>query len=610
MEDILNNKHKYLLVFIFFLIFWFLILIFSGVLFSGFHFQDDHEIISMQEQLSSSDSNFFSVFKHWFKIDFAKRFRPFSYISRVLEVSIFGTNFLLQSIYNGIIAVFTSFFLFIFARLIKFSILESILFVLLTKVGIHSEIWWRLGMNENEGMFVLSIALIFMALSIYATKKNILYKMLFIFFVILSSLSKESFILLIPALLFWKVWLTYNKNKMSLIQSIKKNLPCIIILFFVFAIELFIILYYIDTVFDYAGVERRIEFYRYLDTMMVLSKYGYQKIIFTSFLLAVLLFFTNRDKLSNLRLSAFIKNFIPPAVLFLLIVTPQVVLYAKSGINGRYLLPSVIGYSYLLIYTYRYINNNLVYGIKDFSIKSNKIISKFVIPVVFVFLFVFTEIILRVGYLLLFFVFVGLIYFIIYKWRMFKLRKGALIDSKSVKEEKDNKKIMPLLQSIKQSINKYSLKIILLLIIFIIILNTGKIFNLASDFSSKDRNTNNLLQSIARSTEEEDVILITANPTGGLQYEPVHSIRIYLSLMLSRENLYVYPVSLGNEDVSEYFDMFGASRMKNIENKDIISCVVLFPGIEETFLCKSKSWFKKSLFEKCIFDNYVVYYKK
>jgi len=202
-------------VFVFFLLFWFAILILCGTLFSGYHFMDDHGILTESKEVANS--NFQKEVKIFKKnlLDPKMRFRPFYWVHRRLMLAVMGTDFTAMSIYIGFLAVFTSFFLFLFMKKIGFSVVESILFVGLTLLGEQAAIWWRLGNNETLGMLMLSIALLFMALSVntWQKRKKILYELLFGLFVILASWSKESFILIIPALVFWKIWLTRQKKQ-------------------------------------------------------------------------------------------------------------------------------------------------------------------------------------------------------------------------------------------------------------------------------------------------------------------------------------------------------------------------------------------------------------
>ena len=107
-------KSKLILVFFAFLIFWFLFLILSGSLFSGYQLVDDHEILTIHNQLVSSSNNVLLVSKNIITSDLEAtgRFRPFYYIHRILETRFFGTNFLLWHVYTGLLTVLTSFFFF------------------------------------------------------------------------------------------------------------------------------------------------------------------------------------------------------------------------------------------------------------------------------------------------------------------------------------------------------------------------------------------------------------------------------------------------------------------------------------------------------------------
>ena len=164
---LLLKKYTYSFVFIFFFLFWFSILVGSGSLFSGYHAADDQEIFEIHNDLLSSNNDIVKVTKKWITNDISTRFKPLFYPYRVLKTWFFGTNFTLWLTYKGLLAVITSFCLFLFVHKIGFSLLESILFPLLSLLGAQAVVWWSSGINESLSMFLLSLSLVFMAFSIY-----------------------------------------------------------------------------------------------------------------------------------------------------------------------------------------------------------------------------------------------------------------------------------------------------------------------------------------------------------------------------------------------------------------------------------------------------------
>ncbi|UCH93853.1 MAG: hypothetical protein JSV88_26795 [Candidatus Aminicenantes bacterium] len=357
---------------------WFGILILTGTLFSGYHFMDDHGIL--KESKDVANSNLQKEVKIFQKNLLAPsmRFRPFYWVHRRLMLAVLGTNFLALSIYIGCLAVLTSFFLYLFMRKIGFSLVESILFTSLTLLGEQAAIWWRLGNNETLGMLMLSIALWLMALSTSAPqgRRKILYEILFVLFVILASWSKESFILMIPALMFAKVWLTYRQKHGTLfnqkflqgpgtvfskrvpgrrrqkIASLKENLISGIILLLVCLIELVHVVKNVGTSgVGYAGYEGfRLSAFIKTGIQGFMAVHGWV-ILVQLMIIGILVYLNSKENRTGLMP---VSSLVWPVILPVLLVFPQIVLHMKSGMTERYLLPGVMGYTFLMVLLLRY----------------------------------------------------------------------------------------------------------------------------------------------------------------------------------------------------------------------------------------------------------------
>ncbi len=360
-------------IFLLFLLFWFSILILCGTLFSGYHFMDDHGILRESQEVAKSDIlQEVKIFKKNL-LDPQMRFRPFYWAHRRSMLAAMGTDFTAMSIYTGFLAVFTSFFLFLFMKKTGFSMVESFLFVGLTLLGEQAAIWWRLGNNETLGMLMLSMTLLSMALSTNARqkRKKILYETLFILFVILASWSKESFILIIPALVAWKIWLTWQNQqeqnqldpgnekrtpKITIKDAIKENLIPGILLLLICFLELVHVIKNVGTTkIVYAGYEGF-----HPANFIKTGLQGFMAIHGWVILLLLILCLRRPGALFIKTAPGPRKNFLLiqiflPFVLAGLIVIPQIVLYMKSGMMDRYLLPGIMGYTLLMVVLLRYI---------------------------------------------------------------------------------------------------------------------------------------------------------------------------------------------------------------------------------------------------------------
>jgi len=337
----------------------FLVFITSGSLFAEYHFIDEHWIISLNHDLQGK--NFIEeLFKATTDEFFGNggRFRPV-FISHIyIESKLFGINRFMWSLYTGTLVAITAFFLFVFARLIQFSLKEALFFSLLSIVGPQLEIGFHLLDNETSGMFFLSVALIFTVLSIKNSKNKLLYELLFITSILLMSLSKESFILLIPTMAFIKIWQFCNFNTCSWRQSINNNVLSLFIILAIFFSELLYIKYLVGTDIGRAGIIW-LDFPRILRAAYHLTspRQMFGLIILIAFIFIILI-----HRRNNLDSKVFLRKILSSSsfVLFTLIVLPQILLYAKSGFDNRYIVPGILGYSILIVQMSRYIYKNAI----------------------------------------------------------------------------------------------------------------------------------------------------------------------------------------------------------------------------------------------------------
>lgn len=349
------SSHSTLAVLAFFLAFWFALLALSGTLTSGYHFMDDHDLLRIR---SSTQATSLGREAHIFQRDLLApswRFRPFYNLHRRMTVALFGCNFFILSVYAALLAVIVSQLLFMFMRRCDFSPTEALLFVLLTQLGSQTAVWWRLGYNEAVGMVMLAAALYFMACSVATTaRRRLAAEALFVLFAVLASWSKESFILLLPALLLWKAWLTRRAGR-TWRKTLHEIAPAAFILLPVCLSELWIIRtkvipFMIDgTGFSGFGIE---PFLSAAAHLLVSAR------AWTIPLLLVLLGATlagNRDGNETDRQHTAAKELAWALLLTAAIAMPQIVLYMKNGISERYLLPAMIAFSLLDIVLLRLI---------------------------------------------------------------------------------------------------------------------------------------------------------------------------------------------------------------------------------------------------------------
>jgi hypothetical protein len=352
-----NRKDK--IVIISLIIFVFLFLLISGTINSGYHFVDDHEVIKIKNDLKTS--SLISVSEKWVNEDLKSngRFRPFYYIHRVIETKFFGSDFFLWSLYTGILWCMALIFFYSGMRKQKFAWEESIIFLIIVFIGPQCSVWWRLGPGESLGMVLLALSFYFMSKSI--DKKNYhINNFLFIFFLVLSSLTKESFLIIIPAMVFLKIWNEKILIWTSLKESFYKN-TILVIPLMIFAIELYIVRYHVGI--TYAGLETG--FSNIMVSIISTSLHFLKTYLNLIIVASVMLIICGYIKKIPVKIKLL------PLIFFLLVLIPNIILYSKSALVERYLLPSSLGLGVLVAY--------VIKGIEKDPVWFKKIVSLFVI---------------------------------------------------------------------------------------------------------------------------------------------------------------------------------------------------------------------------------------
>jgi hypothetical protein len=155
-----------------------------------------------------------------------------------------------------------------------------------------------------------------------------------------------------PAILLWKMFLDYDRQKLPINKIIKTNLLTILILSIIVLLELYYIINFTGThSLGYAGIETEkfpiIKFTR--DSIYTIR----HNIFFIVFLMGLLVYaislWINNKNIKKLFINL-LQEFSAIFIIFLLIVIPQMLLYYKSGMIERYLLPAMLGYAMIVSY--------------------------------------------------------------------------------------------------------------------------------------------------------------------------------------------------------------------------------------------------------------------
>ena len=339
----LNKKNsEYLINFLVLIVLTLIFLITAsktGLITSGFRYLiDDHQIPLMYKDLT--DKGLIETILTWINYDRGlSRFRPYYQIQIVALTQLFGLNSVLWFLYISILGSLTAFFLFFFGRLLKFSVPVALIFSISTLLGSQSEIWIRPLIPDSQGMFFLSIVLVFLGLSCKYENYSRLNNTFFIIFTILMSLSKESYIIFIPTLIALKIWLFSYFRQVSLWQAIKSTKTSLICLTSILALEIFYIIFFLGTSgTGYAGVDKNsLQISAVISTINILLRDSFFVITFISIVLLLIL-----NQLNKESIWVPIKELFPFSLFFLIALVPHVLLYSKSGITaGFYLFPFI-----------------------------------------------------------------------------------------------------------------------------------------------------------------------------------------------------------------------------------------------------------------------------
>jgi hypothetical protein len=290
-----------------------------------------------------------AVAAKWIKDDLKIRFRPVYYLHRVAECRFFGDNLFLWSLYTGFLAFVTFTLFYLGMRGLRFSTVESLVFSALIFSGPQMAVWWRLGPAETIGIVLLSLCFYFMA---RGRKNFALNSILFSIFLILSSWCKESFTIIIPAFLFLKIWLDVTNLRIGVLACIRKNwvlvAPASVLI-----VNMFVILFVVGkTTMGHAGVGGSVP--ALMKGILWMFQGGKQLEDIARLTLAMILCGTLCYAIAGKRRAiTFFGRLIAPLIFALLIIVPNVVLYARSGMYQRYLLPATLGFAFLIIYLMR-----------------------------------------------------------------------------------------------------------------------------------------------------------------------------------------------------------------------------------------------------------------
>lgn len=317
----------------------------TGILDSAYHFIDDHEIFRMNAAIEQK--GILQAAIDWMKNDMKIRFRPTYWIVRFFECFVCGTSMYRWHLFQLCIATLSFYTAYLFIRMKKCLPGLAAAFIIIVFWGEQSAVIWRLGPQENMGILFVILTLI--CLHNYSVKRTVLnFALLFLMTALVGGI-KESFLILIPLFPCVLVIQTIKTEKVPTLkviwEKIKKEIIYIACAALLFVAGIGIVRFRVGLLqIGYAGIDDSFKIQDYIE------KIGYicRKVLWNYIVLIIIAIIIWGITEWNLRGKDKVKsqvrnlNMLLLILMFLFGIGCQLVLYAKSGMYERYLIPTTL----------------------------------------------------------------------------------------------------------------------------------------------------------------------------------------------------------------------------------------------------------------------------
>lgn len=334
------TKKEIIFSIIFFTCVIFGVLLGFGTITSGLHMVDDHEFWRFNVYLDEGQ-NLVDMIRERLKGDMSWRFRPLYYPIRLIVSAVFGTNLVLMSTLKGIETVFACVVVYFVARKLKCTPVYSVLTTFFVLAGSQSSIWWKLGPQELTCTWMFGLGILF--LLIWRDNKKNIFNILSIIFVFIATLYKESYVALIPAVMLVYIYFEMEGKQVTwknFWMAVKNNLVSEIALGLIILFDAYMILFVVgagNVSYISADDSTTLWFYikMFLNNFRLHLRVGQQGF----YVIALVIIFRKE-------LKCLISKLKWQFLLACVMVLPQFILYAKSGLEERYVVPWIYGVAY------------------------------------------------------------------------------------------------------------------------------------------------------------------------------------------------------------------------------------------------------------------------
>lgn len=333
-------RYEKIIILVVFAVLVFGILLGTGTITSGLHMVDDHEYLEY-ELIRKDGGTLWDCLKFALSEDVGLRFRPMYFVVRILLYGIFGTNLTAWSVEKAFEIIGVLFLLYLSARRLKCSPFFALAFSLFVMTGPQSAVWWKLGPQESTGMLLFSAAFYFLLRWMDEGEKSSAF--ISCMAVTAMAMYKESFLLLIPFLILFCVYYPCIRESFgwkNVWMFVKKNIYIIAVYAAIFMIVLLVIVFSIGIMSPgYVGV----------DTSMSPNEYKHVWINSLRNCVNYFVWFSLGAGVILLTYAKQWKILVSSIIMGCAVVIPQMLIYLKTGLEERYILPWSFGVAFLFV---------------------------------------------------------------------------------------------------------------------------------------------------------------------------------------------------------------------------------------------------------------------
>ena len=327
----------------------------TGNLCTGPRLVDDVQVYELHDEISRK--GVFPTLKRQIDTRTNKgRYVVVFLFEKVAKSCLYGINLKLWKVHVAILGTLAGLFLYAFAFQVGHTRFEAALFSLVIITGPQSVAWVRLIHGEGLGLVFFSLALLLLPLRVRNHRHPWLFDLGILACLALASLSKESFLLTIPAVIFLRCMLISRQPGQSLWLSFKNSKVVLSLLGGAGVLLIFSASTLIDHFRRWYVGWNEFEFERlrhtlteFVDSLTIWPITA----LFGLLIAAALWLHPERSTLRSVGRQLMLYGVCAAAH-----VIPQILLYYKLGFSSdhhptlslpRYLLPMIVGYALILV---------------------------------------------------------------------------------------------------------------------------------------------------------------------------------------------------------------------------------------------------------------------